>query len=278
MIEIKSLTEFSGMLASFRNEHKKSETNFLMMPAQISELCQSGSFFASQSNGFLKILCDMGDYYSFYYYCAIDETQFDLTDVKEAAKKKDVLLDFVLSEKRHQTVGFPITVLLQSGKLKEYKTYKRMDFDLSVLSSALDFKLADGYFETVGSNSQQITALWKTALDERSTPLPTQSEIMELKNEGNILCVNALNGNLAAVGILSISGRQGIVQHIAVSQQCRRKGLAKYVVFKLLFLAKEKNIRVLRLWVDKENLPAVTLYNSLGFKPDAIICKQYILT
>lgn len=277
MTEIKSLGEFSDMLSSFRKEHKKSETNFLMMPAQISEFCQSGSIFASQSGGFLKILCNMGDYFSLYYYCANDETELDIADVKETAKDKDVLLDFVLSEKRQQTVGFPITALVQSKKLKEYKTYKRMDFDLLFLSSAQKIELADGFSENSNSALLEIINLWKEALDERSTPLPAENEILQMRKDGNIISVSAPDGNLAAVGILSVSGRQGIIQHIAVSPLCRRKGLARYVVNKLLFLAKEKNIRVLRLWVDKENLPAVTLYNSLGFKPDAIICKQYIL-
>lgn len=278
MLCLSDLKQFSELLSEYRKSYPKAETNFLMMPGEITELCNRKMFFVSQSEGFLKILCDRGDYYNFYYYADKQISQLDIADVLEKAWDKDILIDVVISEKRNMTIGFPITNMVSDDIISEYKSYQRMIFCADVSDAErYTHSLAEGYSnEKCEFDYDAIISLWKDALDERSTPLPEKQELEEIFNDGRVLTVYSEEKRLSAVGVLSTSGRQAVIQHIAVSKADRRKGLARYVFGKLLLLASSLNIRVIRLWVDKENLPAVTLYDREGFEPDGMICKQYI--
>ncbi len=277
MLPTESLNQFSGIVSQFQKAHSKCATNFFLMPSEIKELCEKKRLFVSQSGGLMKILCDRVDYYSFYYYADRQCADFDISDVLEKAGDKDVLTDAVMSTRRSAQVGFPIVEMLEKGIIREYKSYKRMVFENEVdFSSCV---LADGYEEMKREDIfDELTLLWKTALDEKSTPLPEKDEVETLYNDGKLFTVCKNDSTLAAVGVLAVSGRQAMIQHVAVSPDERRKGLARYILKRLISLSKELDIRVLRLWVDNDNLPAVTLYDRNGFVPDGTICSQYIFT
>ncbi|SHE92456.1 GNAT family N-acetyltransferase [Clostridium fallax] len=57
-----------------------------------------------------------------------------------------------------------------------------------------------------------------------------------------------------------------MIVNLGVLDMYRGKGLGKYLIERLLYLAKEKNITKIFIRVDIENNIALNLYNNLGFK------------
>lgn len=267
MQKIADLKQFSEVTANFR----RAKTNFLMMPAQITELCERGALSYSEKNGFLKFLCDRGDYFNFYYY-ALSESEPDVSDVISGAKGKDVLIDIVSSKKTENPV---ISKLIINGDVEPYKIYKRMSFDMSGVID--DTKLNSEYSEDGRFNAADVIALYRAALDERSTPLPSEDELNAVYQDGRLAVVYDKSGQLCAACMLEIAGKSALIQHVVVSENDRRHGLAGFLVSKAMLLAKELGIKSLRLWVDMANQPAVLLYESKDFTPDGVICDQYIL-
>ena len=121
---------------------------------------------------------------------------------------------------------------------------------------------------------EEFNKLWKMSLDEKSTPLPTDSEIKSLCDDGCLYSTIDSEGNLTGVLMLTVSSKQALLQHLAVSPLHRRKGLA-FTLFQRSFLAaRDKELTMLKLWVDRENMSAIALYDRTGFVTDGMICDQ----
>lgn len=267
MKKITELKQFTEMAKNYR----RAETNFFMLPAQISALCDQGALYASENTGIFKILCKRDDYFNFYYYAA-ENAEFDFSDVLTTADDKEILLDTVSSNDSESNF---IAGMLSENIIDRYKVYQRMTLDIYNNHCAVDSVLCEGYSENGQFNPCEIIKLWRCALDEKSTPLPNAEQLTEINHNKRLITV--YNGNrLSGTGMLEIAGKRAVLQHLSVSPIDRRKGLADYIVTRIIRLASDNNIRILNLWVDKNNLPAVNLYVQKGFVPDGIISKQYI--
>lgn len=274
MIEIKSPEEYNLAVKSFKAYNPKALTNCFLMPGEIEYLIAEGRLFISEYPGWLIILCDREDYSNLYYYTT--DTS-DVSFVKKFMRElygRDVYLDVVSRAGR----GDLLTAqkLVEEGIAEEYKSYQRMqlpvkNIDFNSLSVAVPngYNLTDKY-----CNSEAMNELWKATLDEKSTPLPEKDELEELCKSGNLFSILDENGELAAVIMLSVSSKQGLVQHLAVSENHRRKGLARSLMSKCLIAAKDKELTVVRLWVDRKNMSAIALYDRIGYISDGMICDQ----
>lgn len=80
------------------------------------------------------------------------------------------------------------------------------------------------------------------------------------------------------------------IMNVAVSPQCRRKGIAQQLIASLSSALVQRNVRFLALEVRASNLPAISLYEKLGFiqvgrrpayyrnpKEDAIIMRKELI-
>lgn len=267
---MKKITELKQFTEIAKN-YRRAETNFFMLPAHISALCEQGVLYASENNGIFKILCSRDDYFNFYYY-AVENAEFEFSDVLTIADDKDILLDTVSSKDSESNF---IAGMLSKNIIDRYKVYQRMTLDIHNYDRSFDGELCEGYSENGKFNPREIIKLWRDVLDEKSTPLPDAEQLTEINSNKRLITV--YNGDrLSGTGMLEITGKRAVLQHLSVSPIDRRKGLADYIVTRIIRLAADNNIRILNLWVDKENLPAVNLYVHKGFVPDGIISKQYI--
>jgi ribosomal protein S18 acetylase RimI-like enzyme len=146
---------------------------------------------------------------------------------------------------------------------------KDIDFGAVEISVADGYRLCDDYF-----NPDKFNELWKSSLDEKSTPLPTSEELRTLCDDGCLFSVVDSEEKLAGVAMLTLSSKQALIQHVAVSENHRRKGLALSLLKRCFLAADEKKLTMLRLWVDRENMSAIALYDRTGFVTDGMICDQ----
>lgn len=274
MIEIKTFDEINSAVKSFRAEHGKILTNCFMMPGEIDSLASAGKLFMHEADAWLLLLCDRDDYYSLFYYTTEDSDPLAVREFVSGITDKGIFMDIVTRSGK----GDLLTAekLIKSGAAENYKTYQRMQLDIKNSDfSDLEIILPEGY--VISDNrcdSEKINILCRKALDEKSTPLPGEEELMKLTAEGNLFTVYDSNDDLAGVLLLTVSGKQALFQHLCVSSGHRRKGIAAALSHKCILRSVQENISVLRLWVDCKNSSAIALYDRLNFKNDGMVCEQ----
>ncbi len=274
MIKIKSPEEYGSLVKNFRARKGKALTNCFLMPDETATLINEGRLYAEETEGWLLLLCDRDDYYSLFYYTVEDSDAKEVGDILKAVKDKDVFADIVTRSGRGDTLT--PERLIKEGVAENYKTYQRMQLNVKEIDfSAVKTDLAEGYIMSRDyCDCEKLGDLWKEALDEKSTPLPKEKELKGLLSKGHLFTVLDGKNDLAAVVVLSVSGKQGLIQHLSVSPSHRRKGLAAALMNRCFLCAKEEELTVLRLWVDCQNLSAVALYDRLDFQKDGMLCEQ----
>lgn len=76
------------------------------------------------------------------------------------------------------------------------------------------------------------------------------------------------------LGAIASSGEVGWVLNLAVLPDSRGKGLGELLTQNILSNFSERNVKELRLTVEPDNLPAISLYKKVGFK-DLSLEKNY---
>ena len=99
-----------------------------------------------------------------------------------------------------------------------------------------------------------------------SLPWSEKSFADACSNKDNIYLVCEVEGKVA--GYLGVWGSfdEGNITNVAVSPEYRRQGICRALFEKLWELGKEKNITSFFLEVRAGNIPAISLYESMGFK------------
>ena len=274
MIRIENSSQFNATVKDFRLKHGKPLSNCFLMPSEIDALASRNNLYIAEFPGWLLILCNREDYSNLYYYTdGCSSTDCIRSFINELGCK-EIYLDNVTRSGRgdYDTSSRLIT----GGLAEKYKSYQRMqlsvkDIDFNSLKTdvADGYRLSDDYCEP-----EELNKLWKATLDEKSTPLPSVGELKELCADGNLFSVTDSDGRLAGVAVLAVSSKQALIQHVAVSPEHRRKGIALGLLNKCFLSAKEKELTLLRLWVDHENMSAIALYDRTGFVTDGMICDQ----
>lgn len=98
-----------------------------------------------------------------------------------------------------------------------------------------------------------------------SDPWSEKSIALELSNPLSLWLVAANGGQVAGyIGSQSVLGEADMM-NLAVSPAYRKQGIAKALVLALIEQLKYAGVHCLTLEVRASNLPALNLYNKLGF-------------
>lgn len=277
--EIKDIKQYDDIVTAFRKAHGRAATNCFLMPAELRSLAEADKLRLISQGDILLVLCERLDYYNVYYYAAQGAGVPDFSEVFDITGEGDALIDVVVPERMRGRTDPFIEAMLESGAIKAYKSYQRMSFPMEGLNAAdYDCPLPAGYrFAEAVTDPKAVIDLWKLALDEKSTPLPDASTLQKLFDKGSLFLVLGEEGDIACAALLTVEGKHGIFQHDSVSPRHRRKGLGECLMKLRIKRAIELGLRTLRLWVDRQNIPGMTLQTKAGFSPDGMICDQYII-
>ena len=274
MTEITSIVQFNDIVNTFKNNFVKTLTNCFLMPEEISFLISQKKLFVKIHPEWLIIICQRDDYSNFYYYTCENSTTACVKEFLSTFKSDDIYMDIV-SRFGKGDLATP-EKLISDGCAEKYKTYQRMQLSIKDVEPGIyNTGLPEGYESSLDyCDYTALIDLWKHTLDEKSTPLPQEEEISELCKAQNLFTVLNENNELAGAIILSASSKQGLMQHLAVANNHRRKGLAMHLANSVILKAKQCNLKTIKLWVDCDNSSAIALYNRLNFKPDGMLCEQ----
>lgn len=122
--------------------------------------------------------------------------------------------------------------------------------------------------EAINSDfKNQISELFKQlSPNKRQIEL---SEILESKNPITLVyCIenDTIIGIAAMCTYKVISGSKGWIEDVVVDENSRGKSVGQKLIEKLLETAKENNLSEVLLFTEDHRIPAINLYNKLGFK------------
>lgn len=201
-----------------------------------------------------------------YYYVANEEVpEF------EFVSEVPIMVDFVLRERElagFESMTFP---LWQKAGFAFYKKYQRMRCNLRDYEVNGREGLPDGYeIKTAGAEqAEEIRKLWEMFLDKYDIALPSVSEMTEQIHMGNVVCCMD-HGKVCGAIFVDVNGRSGLVQHVTVHEEYRRKALGQHMMQYLCENLPKRNVTDFKLWVDVNNVAAINLYLKSGFKKDGI--------
>lgn len=277
MTEVKSAAHFNEIIKAFRAGHGKLLSNCYLMTDEIEELAKSGRLFVAEYRDWLFIISDSSDYSNIYYYTVEDSDPETARLLLSETGDRNLFIDVVTKNGRGDTQT--PEKLIRAGFASPYKKYIR----LQQLTREMDLEkytpvLADGYYWANDySNYDEALRLWKSSLDDKSTPLPTKESFLRHKKDGSILFVVDGKNDLAAVYLVSISGNQSLLQHLAVSPDHRRKHLGDTLICKSFHYCRDRGVKKFLFWAFAENTPILNLMKHYGFTEDGTLCDQLIV-
>ncbi len=94
-----------------------------------------------------------------------------------------------------------------------------------------------------------------------STPWSEKNISESIENENTFLYIADIDGNIAGYMGVQIFSGEGYVTNVATLPEFRRKGVAKALINAVF----ENDMEFLTLEVRNSNVPAINLYESMGF-------------
>ena len=87
----------------------------------------------------------------------------------------------------------------------------------------------------------------------------------ELTSQNTVYFVAKINDEIVGFAGVKIILDEADLMNIVVKKEHRKKGIASSLLKKLIFIAKEKNLKSINLEVNAKNLSAISLYKKFNF-------------
>lgn len=111
------------------------------------------------------------------------------------------------------------------------------------------------------ANLDDVAEIYKIENECFSTPWSKNSIAESIENENTILYIAELDGETAGYMGVQIFSGEAYVTNVATLKEFRRMGVAKALINEVM----KNEMEFLTLEVRQSNIPAISLYRSLGF-------------
>jgi ribosomal-protein-alanine N-acetyltransferase len=114
-------------------------------------------------------------------------------------------------------------------------------------------------------------------IERNSFPDPWSENkfLEEFKLKFSYLYVAVLDNRPCGYIVLRHINDEGNIMNLAVCPECRRQGIGRKLINRIIDLARNKKIHSIFLEVRTKNIPAIRLYESFGFKTYTTRKKYY---
>lgn len=148
------------------------------------------------------------------------------------------------------------------------KTDLKSDLWRGQLTTGIIFTFFDkSTFMVRQMNEQDISDVFQLEQTIFSDPWSISAFRMILKDTKYYLAmVGTINNNLVAYGISQCVADQLHIHNLAVDPQYRRNGYGTTLLWLILEIASNNNIKICHLEVRRSNFPALSLYHKFGFE------------
>ena len=139
------------------------------------------------------------------------------------------------------------------------------------------------YKQLLGSDIKHLKGLLKVfgeafgESDNYQSAIPTDIYLRSLLSKPYFIVLVAMDGSEIVGGLVAYElekfeqdRREIFIYDLAVSEAHRRKGIATELINKLKNIAKNRKAYIIFVQADKADIPAITLYESLGVKTQTL--------
>lgn len=271
MEPVNDLKHFSSLVKEAKKLSGKIVSNCYLLPIEIQKYTQNNSMFWESDSSGIYFFYEEEDFYHLYFYLS------DPTKIQACQQDKPLLIDLVYRDSQQIDTLQEIENKWISKGFAQYKSFKRMSRD-AVPNETGAVKMAfmdNADYQTAfaqRSHYDEIDRLWRNTLDQFSNALPSGRKLLNLLDNKQILCALDMDQHIAAALQFQSKNKVCTIEHVAVDERHRRRGLAKAL---LQFCFSEGNdIKRHMLWVETSNSPAIKLYLDIGFQFDGMVSKQ----
>lgn len=259
--------DIQSLVTAVKNSRKYTDrvlTNVLSLPSELLK-CEEQIVWAKATVPAAYVM-DEGPFCRYYFFTAEgDASPLMLPESSD----KTIICEMYGKAGSEQALRSVHEKLLKAGFV--YKAcFQRMNIrrDQMNMSGACPAE----YSYTMQPSPADACALWNAQIAD-ITGMPDEQECREMIDRQLVFAVEKA-GELAAAMMLEKAGKRYTVRHVAVSPQHRRKGLGRYLMQQALGQLPEDALTM--LWVEKDNVSAVRLYESMGFVADGMRSVQWI--
>ena len=126
--------------------------------------------------------------------------------------------------------------------------------------STADFKITDFAEEHISSVAELERSCFSSPISEANLRALLLGGIGK-----GFVCIETKSGNISAYGGVIVAAGEAQILNIATHENFRRQGLGRLVVKSILEYSEALGAEYITLEVRENNLPAIRLYESLGF-------------
>ena len=239
----------------FKHIEKNVFTNCFLTSKEFDEEIESGTLFVKeyQSNN-LYLLKDRDEYVIMYFYINNKKAiGIEINDIKKEFENKKIVIEIAYKEKQtisdsFEQIGFK--KILNRVCLEKEKTI------VNDITESTGFSIRDAFND---GDAEKIAKFLQNNFNKFTGCIPNINTINNRIANNEIYVLEDETSNI--VGLLEFSiGNKLIIKHLAISEEYRGRGLAKYLI-SLLSLNQNKDITT---WTAV-NSDAERLYRKNGF-------------
>lgn len=234
-------------------------TNFFVSDEEVARWCAKGELFLSSTEGSFLLLHNR-ETFCHAFFCTVE-----LSDAEKALA--------AMTQKTKLPISMDIlgkddglrTMVSQAG-FRRVMTLKRMTRPNEDMQAG-DLPIGDAEY----AKSEEMPVLMEQLqlyFDPLTKQLPDEEELWRMIQKREVL-VQRMSGN-EVVGFLVFEpqGAVRLLRYILVKEEWRGKSLG--VTLLNTFLGIRHGVRKHQLWVEKENFPAIRMYEEGGFQFDGL--------
>lgn len=274
MKTVENLEHYTTIINSWKKKTscKKPKTNCFLTVSEIGSYIQMGKWKYLETETELYFVFEEENMLYLYFYFMADGKP--TTDYHW---QKPVMVDFVFRERETKEMETETLPAWEQRSFSLYKKYQRMGCQHLENRDAPWEKEMSGlsYQKAQPADLSQIRELWNHFLDRNDTLLPSADETMRQAKCGNIICCTDGNNVCGAIYV-AVNGKSGLIQHVVVHSDYRRKGIAWNMMEYTFYLMNQKGVTNFKLWVDEKNVAAIKLYEKNGFVKDGLYSAKII--
>lgn len=248
--------------------------NHMLLPQHAAKSIREKHLYYETYGDSRVFFCDEKDFYKLYCFLIPNEI------CNITSKDKPQIIERIYKEKKDKENRNNLHLQIINLGFSEYTVNLRVKaiFDNNNTFDISNAQVKEGVFWEHPNHEdiKDIYKIWES-LDKYDSIIPRNEEMIRLVNDKELITLKIDNKVCAVAKIKEENHKTGSTWLVGVDENYRNRGLAT-LLYKVCFsFMREKGYRQAIQWCDKTNTPILNTIKKLGFEPDRIISKEYIL-
>lgn len=274
MKKVESFEQYSNLIKDAKKLHGRLDCNTVLMPKEVLSLIQLEKLYYETRNHGVTFLCRERDFFKGYLHAAEKEpltfSQYTMPLVVEFLYSSKMAGRFGGLEEKLQDAEFEFYVKNVRTKCTIPEMYKKKESVQQLKQQGICWRTA------CREDSEFLYQIWKS-LDPYDSIIPTEVEFMKMEEKGELICVSKDSRLCGAFRLKEENRKTASMWLVVVKENLRGLGIGKRLHEAAFCVAADRGYDSIWQWSDVKNDRILNTVAKMGFSPDGIESKEYIL-